>query len=841
MYLLSTMRFVFKARYRRYIIATAFFSIVVFVTSSFVSMPVTPSPAAASDTASRWVKVNTPASGESGGWVLAPGSDIRCLTMAPDGTLYAYGAGLTYSLLKSNNGGIKWSCVGQVQNVITAIAVSPQNPDILYYATNTSVYRSADGGNSFIQLPVPGGAGTGHKEITSLAAGWLTGSIIAASTRDADSGEWGGVYLFDESAMVPAWTDAGIGNYDVYRVAFSPAYANDQQIIAVATDETNSYVFNRTGISGWNALISPAQLYLDNAGNPAALAIGHSASIAFPDDYSAASESRSLYVGIDAGTGLGDVFKITCSDAPAPSTAQDLNISGPHGAIDVCSLAARGENGAVVLAAGASGDNRIFTSTDGGNTWKKSLKAPAGSGNTSVLFSPDFNATGEIYAATSGAGSGFSISRDTGNTWNQASLIDSSIDNILEITCSPEYSLDNTLFMVTTGSGPGTGSLWRTVNGGVSWERVFSGPGPSVETIEHVGLPPAYGPGCHTIFVSGESNGNPAIWSSEDNGQSFRPRFTYDHATGAPFPVDAMAIIDDNTLFVSSYNGAQSMVYRAGNRGFTFTPGVPAGNQPIHSIVLSPDFPDDKTIIAGNSAGGVYRSVDGGASFSPLPSDGSTPPNPGMAHIAFDPAYKENRIIYFAGDNSGAGFYRLNTADDDGWVSLNATLPAGAVIDSISVSGNGILYGVNSNSGGLERCIDPRARTPVFETVTSGLSAGATLVGIRQSGNRIWAVDSTNCKLMTYNDTLTEPVVQDRPADTASGTGSLANHAVKDVTITWETMTGATDYEWQCTDSKDFFPFPPACKVRPPAVPYACRRLIRPPLITGASGPVPRL
>jgi hypothetical protein len=61
---------------------------------------------------------------------------------------------------------------------------------------------------------------------------------------------------------------------------------------------------------------------------------------------------------------------------------------------------------------------------------------------------------------------------------------------------------------------------------------------------------------------------------------------------------------------------------------------------------------------------------------------------------------------------------------------------------------------------------------------------------------------------MTYNDTLTMPVVQDVPADTASGTGSLVNHTVKDVTISWETMTGATDYTWQCTDTKDFTSVP---------------------------------
>ncbi len=802
------MRLVLNAHNHKYICLVIFLIIASFVTYLFVSTPGIALPAVASDTASRWVKVNTPTTGEMGGWALAPGSDIQCLTMASDGTLYACGAGLDYTLLKSSDGGITWSSVGQVQNLIIGIAVSPQNPGILYYTTNTTVYRSADGGTSFIQLPVPGGAGMSRKEITSIAAGWLNGSIIAASTRDADSGEWGGVYLYDESATVPAWVDAGIGNYDVYRVAFSPGYTNDQQIIAVATDETNSYVFNRTGTSGWNAFIGPAQLFRDNTGNPAAVAIGRSAAIAFPDDYTAAADTPGFfYVGIDTGAGLGDVFKITCLNAPSASTAQDLNISGSQGVIDIHTLAARGESGSVLLTAGAANDSRVYTSTDGGNSWKKSLKSPTGNGINGIQFSPDFNANGVIYAATTGTGSAFSISRDAGSTWNQISLIDTSIDMLIEIAGSPSYSLDNTLFMITSGAG--SKELWRTANAGSYWERILSRANPAVDIIDHIGLPPDYGAGGQTIFACGESGGNPVIWSSDDNGQSFRSRFTRDRTAGAPFPIDAMAVIDENDLLISSYNGVHGMVYRTNNRGFTFSPGVPAGSQSIHSLMLSPDFLDDGTIIIGNSAGGVYRSVDGGASFSPLPADGTIITNSGTVHVAFDPAYKENRTIYVAGDNADAGFYRLDTADDAGWVSLNSTLPSGSTIDSIAVSGSGILYGVNSQTdGGLERCLDPRARTPVFEAVTNGLSAGATLVGICQTGNRIWAIDSANGKLMTYNDTLTTPVVPDRPVDTASGTGNLVNHVVKDVTISWETMTGATDYTWQCTDTKDFSSIP---------------------------------
>ena len=78
-----------------------------------------------SDDEVRWSRVNIPAGGKAGNWVLADGSDIQHLTMATDGTLYAYGKGLTYTLLKSTDGGYSWSYTGKVKDSIVDIATGP--------------------------------------------------------------------------------------------------------------------------------------------------------------------------------------------------------------------------------------------------------------------------------------------------------------------------------------------------------------------------------------------------------------------------------------------------------------------------------------------------------------------------------------------------------------------------------------------------------------------------------------------------------------------------------------------------------------------------------------------
>ena len=89
--------------------------------SLFVSIsPLTP--AVADPDVVNWSRVNIPTEGKAGNWVLAKGSDIAHLTIATDGTLYAYVKGLTYTLYKSTDEGRSWSYTGEVTNAIADIA-----------------------------------------------------------------------------------------------------------------------------------------------------------------------------------------------------------------------------------------------------------------------------------------------------------------------------------------------------------------------------------------------------------------------------------------------------------------------------------------------------------------------------------------------------------------------------------------------------------------------------------------------------------------------------------------------------------------------------------------------
>jgi photosystem II stability/assembly factor-like uncharacterized protein len=780
--------------------------------SVFLSLFCYVNPVSASPEPLRWTGVNIPAGGEAGNWVLASGSDIRHLAAATDGTLYASVQGLTYTLYRSTDGGVSWAYIGNARDTIIDIAVSPRDSKKIYYATTSAVYRSVNSGRTFAAMPAnPGGAGTGHKEITSLDVTSLNDSIVAVSIRDTDRTKYGGVYILDETNIIPSWVNAEVGNYDVYTVSFSPNYASDRQLIAVTTDETDTFIVSKTGESGWNAVSGRARLNRDNTIPFTPIALAGSATIAFPRNYNADPDSGSsfLYAGIATGTGAGDVYKISFAAAPTPSTATDLNSGQKYGLnnIDISGLTAPGNYPAGALIAGEAGSSRIYYTTDGGVNWTKARKEPSGDAVTCLLSLPDTASNGRIYAATSGANSGLSLTRDTGATWNQLSLIDTTIDTIVDLAPSPRYAADNTLFMLTFG---GRNSLWRSRDSGNTWERILNGNSGGVDTLKFVGLPPQYGNESRTIFAAGESNGQPAVWQSTDDGQSYRCRLTHEPATGVSFPIDAWAIADDTSFFIGGSDGSHSMIYFTTNSGFVYNDGTPAGIQSLNSLAISPFYQQDGTILAGNTNGWVYLSTDKGASFQPLPRDSTSPPLAGSVSVAFDPRFNKNHTVYAAGDNTAGGIRRFTIPTSREWLNIDATLPAAATINQLAIGSEGTLYGANSGAnGGMERCLSPASTTSTeFETVTRYLPSGATLSGIWVCDHHIWAADTVSARLLTFHDTLTAPAAQSSPVNKAAGIGSLNDHTVRNIFIDWGTLEGATSYQWQCDYSSEFASVP---------------------------------
>jgi len=760
-------------------------------------------PAAAAPDLLKWSRVNVPADGEKGDWGLGWGSDIQHPTVANDGTLYACGRGLDYTLYSSDDGGHSWQARGEVADDIVAIATAPDDASLVYYATPSRIYESDDGAESFLPLPEgPGGAGGNNIEITSLdIARDFTepeSNIIAVGTRDKDGGQFGGVYLLKPDSPF-AWSDAGVGSYDVYDIAFSPNYPDDGQLVAVVTDEIDTFVTSKIADQEWGVTIGDARLNKDNSITPASVAVDSSAAIVFPDDYNSDVPDSAcvLFIGIDAGSENGDVYRIEGKAAPEKSLAIDLKIGQADylDNVDVTGLAVSGQADNAHIIAGAAGSTDIYLSTDGGQNWERSLKTPTGDSQTYPLM-----ANGLVYAATSGTESAFSISRDGGLSWNQISFIDTVIEDIVGLAPSPHYSQDNTLFMLTFYTGGGH-SLWRSLNDGADWERVYSSTLANVDDIDRVALSPQYHKDNPVVFLTGLSNGKAAVWKSTDNGQSFRRRT-------ARFPIDCWALVDDNSLFIGSYDGSDGRVYFTDNSGLSYSDGEVAGSQPLNSIVLSPSYDQDETVLIGNKDGRAYWSEDNGASFESLPPEAASSPLSGSVTVAFDPGYSQNSTVYAASDTEGESIYRFITGKSERWKAIDS--PTEGMLGQLIVSGEGTLYANNFKAGGgIERCLNPTySLGPTFETVTRGLDEEAKLFGLWLAGHRLWSVDSAHTRLMTYYDSLTQPVSLSSPGDEAPGVGTLVNDTARNISLDWETLEGADEYLWQIDYDTDFSSVP---------------------------------
>ena len=740
-------------------------------------------PASAEPDILEWSEVNIPTDGKPGGWQLALGSDIQHLSLATDGTLYADKVkDSSHHLMKSTDEGLTWEETVYEGGAIAAITCSRLDADVIYLTDGSLVYKSDDGGQEFDT--VGGGALLtldSNESIVCLDVGYNNSDnpLVIIGTADTDGGEFGHIYSLAEAEFGATWTDLEAGNYDVYSIAASPDFKDNPQIIALATDEIHSYIINNYGFVGdWSHRI---ELLEDNATSLVATAASR---LCFRPDF---DQFYEILVGI-AAAGSGDVYRVNQGEA------YDLGLSA-----DIISLDLAGEVGQGWLLAGGT-EGQAWYSTDDGESWNPSQKAPSGDGLTYVVMALDFTDSGIAYAATDGTESAFSISRDGIVTWNQTSLIDTKISDIVDLAPSPSYSQDNTLFMLTHRTG-GEDSLWRSLNGGADWERVYNSALPYVQSIDRLELAPQYDDDSQVVFITGTSGGNPAIWRSTDNGQSFTCRT-------APLPIDAWAVVNTTTLFIGSYDGSNGLVYRTTDSGLTYSEGVVTGSQSLNSIVLSPDFDEDETILVGNKDGWVYWSEDNGESFEPPPPDATSKPLSGQITAAFDPKYNSNNTVYAASADPDEGIYRFIIGDSEGWENIAS--PAGGMMGQIIVSTEGTLYATNfAADGGLERCLNPTYPLgPTFEVATKGLDEGATLVGLWLCDHQLWSIDTTNTKLMTYTDSLTQPVVLTSPPDQAPGVGTIIDNTVRNISLDWETLEGATEYKWQINYETDFSSLP---------------------------------
>ncbi|MFN8472494.1 MAG: clostripain-related cysteine peptidase [Anaerolineae bacterium] len=215
-----------------------------------------------------------------------------------------------------------------------------------------------------------------------------------------------------------------------------------------------------------------------------------------------------------------------------------------------------------------------------------------------------------------------------------------------DISFSPTYSLDRTIVAVTSDG------LFRSLDGGVTWAA------PDVAPLAPPGAlfySPAYRDD-HLLFATTIDG----VLRSNDGGATWRRAGLKDIRT-----IDLAMSPDyatDGSLFVTAENGS---VYRSADGGEHWDVSKPvATGDDIRSVVISPEYPRDRTLFI-STVTGVYRSVDGGKTWetantglvSADASDLSISPDFARDHTLFVAIWNEG---VFRSNDGGASWRAAN-------------------------------------------------------------------------------------------------------------------------------------------------------------------------------------
>ena len=297
--------------------------------------------------------------------------------------------------------------------------------------------------------------------------------------------------------------------------------------------------------------------------------------------------------------------------------------------------------------------------------WRQVAPELAGVAVRDILVHPENPEI--LMACTWDAGLGVYVSEDQGASWRQANngLLD------LDLYRLAQGALPWTVYVASENR------LWRTSDGGWSWDYVQLGDAP-FSRLCGLGVAPnlparvyltASDP-CQAVFVSSDYGQWWQQWQGPD-----------DQCCNAPLDSSiAVSHLDPDLVYLARGHDYREM-YRSEDAGSHWTPlSLIAGGQGVNALALHPN--DDDHLYAATYEGGVWTTLDGGVSWQAasygLPGMGAdtkptalwlNPEDANMAYVAIE----------------GGGVYRTN---DGGrwWQAYGSGFPSSVTVHALAAS-----------------------------------------------------------------------------------------------------------------------------------------------------------
>ncbi|MBI5869096.1 MAG: hypothetical protein HZB43_12565 [candidate division Zixibacteria bacterium] len=539
---------------------------------------------------------------------------IEAVAVAPDNALVRFAGAFGWGIFKSTNGGVTWSAMpntGMTNAYIRAV-LALSSTDV-FVGTNDGVYHSVDGGSSwtFVLPTLFSVRSLAYDPLSVRLYAGTYGDDLYYSTTGGGVGTWTkSIVLDDTSAVV------------MHHIRSVAVYGRDSVYVggSIADVASGGALFvSRNGGVGW----SQVQRGKGIRGSVVGIAISPN------------NPDSSLIIGI---VKLG-VYKST------DGGISWLGIDGPSTVhpIGDTNISCVAFTPAYRMAAGDS-TGGFYRRALGDTTlgWWPATGVPLMPAFPTSAWS---NAAGmELMLGTDGKG--VYRSTDSGATFavSNSGMMGTAVRQILIASAGR--------IVVATGFGD---KIWYTDNGGTTWAQAAVPTSNSIDDLAATSVP-------GTLYAGSYAAG---VLKSTDNGQTWVNTDT----TVINRFVRAVAVAPGSATV--AYAGTANGVFKTINGGASWvsTNGVyiPPSTA-VHSLAVSPFA--SNTVLAGTDSSYLYRTIDGGATWSHVATAAGFHANDIFIRtVDFDPATSgrvyagcDSGHVYISSDNGATWTYLATLA-----------------------------------------------------------------------------------------------------------------------------------------------------------------------------------